>query len=265
MAITLRSRPVNRFFQDKVAVVTGASSGIGKETALALGRAGARVVLVARRGEVLRQVVADNPQLRLLPIVADVTRPEAAAGIVETTLREFGRIDILVNNAGLGMRALVAEVKYEDAQRVMELNFFAVLRCTQAVLPVMRRQHSGQVVNMISILGAIAAPHYAVYSASKFAVRAFSDTLRLEVRRDGIDVISILPGSTDTPFFASQIGGPERGTSMRDLSPACVAETVLLACRRRRREVTLPLVCRVGHWVKRLSPRFVDWSMRGSV
>jgi hypothetical protein len=253
------------FFQDKVVVVTGASSGIGKETALAFGRSGACVVLVARRGELLRQIAGENPQLRLLLIVDDITRPDAATDIVETTLREFGRIDIFVNNAGLGMRAFVADLKFEDAQRVMELNFFAVLRCTQAVLPIMRRQHSGQIVNISSILGAIAPPRYAIYSASKFAVRALSDALRLELRRDGIDVISILPGYTETPFFESQIGGPERGTSMRGLSPSRVAEAILHACERRSREVTLPTLCKVGHWMKRLAPGFVDWTLRGSV
>ena len=98
-------------FHDQVVIVTGASSGIGKETALAFGRAGARVVIVARRGEVLRQIAAENPQLRLLPIPADITDSAAINGVIETALCEFGRIDILVNNAGIGLRATVAETK----------------------------------------------------------------------------------------------------------------------------------------------------------
>ena len=147
----------------------------------------------------------------------------------------------------------------------MELNFFAVVRCTQAVLPVMRQQHRGQIVNISSILGAIATPGHAIYSASKFAVRALSDSLRLEVRRDGIDVISILPGYTATPFFANQIQteGPDLNHfRMRGQSPAHVAQVILRACRHRRREVTLSFICNVGHWAKRLVPGLVDWAIR---
>ena len=254
-------------FHNQVVLVTGASSGIGKETALAFGRAGARVVLVARRGDVLQQIVRDNPALQLLPIAADITQADAVAGMVAATLREFGRIDILVNNAGLGFRAAVADLQFEDARRVMELNFFAVLRCTQAVLPVLRRQRHGQIVNVSSILGVIATPQHAIYSASKFAVRALSDSLRLELCREGIDVISILPGYTDTPFFASQIryGGPERThTRLHGQSPAHVAQVILRACRDRRREVTLMFICQVGHWAKRLVPGLVDWALRRS-
>ena len=256
---------MNSHFHNQVVIVTGASSGIGKETALAFGRAGARVVLVARRAEVLRQIAAENPQLQFLPCPADITQPAAAAEIVAATLRAFGRIDILVNNAGIGLRAAVADLKYADAQRVMELNFFAVLRCTQAVLPVLRQQHRGQIVNISSILGAIATPRHAIYSASKFAVRALSDSLRLEVRRDGIDVISILPGYTATPFFENQIrtDGPDPNHfHLRGQSPAHVAQVILRACRHRRREVTLSFICIVGHWAKRLVPGLVDWAIR---
>ena len=256
---------MNSHFHNQVVIVTGASSGIGKETALAFGRAGARVVLVARRAEVLRQIGAENPQLQFLPFPADITQPAAADEIVAATLRAFGRIDILVNNAGIGLRAAVADLKYADAQRVMELNFFAVLRCTQAVLPVLRQQRRGQIVNISSILGAIATPRHAIYSASKFAVRAFSDSLRLEVRRDGIDVISILPGYTATPFFENQIrtDGPDTNHfHLRGQSPAHVAQVILRACRHRRREVTLTFICQVGHWAKRLLPGLVDWAIR---
>ena len=256
---------MNSHFHNKVVIVTGASSGIGKETALAFGRAGARVVMVARRAELLQQLAAANPQLQLRPFPADITQPDAAAEIVAITFREFGRIDILVNNAGLGLRGPVADMNMADARRVMEINFFAVLHCTQAVLPVLRRQQHGQIVNVSSILGVIATPQHAIYSASKFAVRALSDSLRLEVARDGIDVISILPGYTDTPFFANQIryGGPERShTRLHGQSPAHVAQVILRACRHRRREVTLSFICIAGHWAKRLVPGFVDWCLR---
>ena len=251
------------YFQGQVVIVTGASSGIGKETALAFGRAGARVVMVARRGEVLRQIAAENPQLQLCPLPADITHPAAAAEIVATALREFGRIDILVNNAGLGQRGPFAELDFADARRVMEINFFALLRCTQAVVPVLSRQGGGQIVNISSIVGVIATPQNSIYCASKFAVRALSDSLRLELRAAGIDVISILPGHTATPFFENQIctGGPSRFSSLHGQSPVRVAAVILRACRQRRREVVLTFLGTLGYWAKRLCPGFVDWCL----
>jgi short-subunit dehydrogenase len=255
---------VKSHFHNKVVIVTGASSGIGKETALAFGRDGARVVMVARRGEVLRQIAEANPQLQLRPIPADITTPDAAAEIATTTLREFGRIDILVNNAGIGQRGSFAELNFDDARRVMELNFFALLRCTQAVVPSMRQQGGGQIVNISSIVGVIATPQNSIYCASKFAVQALSDSLRLELGPAGIDVISILPSYTDTPFFDNQIrtSGPARLSSIRGQSPAHVAMVILRACRHRRREVVLTLSGNLGCLVKRLFPGFVDWCLR---
>ncbi|MEI8062444.1 MAG: SDR family NAD(P)-dependent oxidoreductase [Verrucomicrobiota bacterium] len=250
-------------FHNKVVIVTGASSGIGKETALAFGRAGARVIMVARRGEMLRQIASENPQLQLRPLPADITHSDAAVEIVATTLREFGRIDILVNNAGIGQRGLFAELDFGVARRVMDLNFFALLRCTQAVVPVMRRQGSGQIVNISSVVGMIATPQNSIYCASKFAVRSLSDSLRLELRASGIDVISILPGHTETQFFENQIitSGPSRFGSMRGQLPSHVATVILRACRHRRREVVLTLPCILGCWAKRLFPGFVDWCL----
>ena len=255
---------MNSHFHDKVVIVTGASSGIGKETALAFGRAGACVVMVARRGELLRQIAGENPQLRLLPLPADITQPDAATGIIETALREFGRIDILVNNAGIGQRGPFVELNFDDARRVMEINFFALLRCTQAVMPVMRRQGSGQIVNISSIVGVIATPQNSIYCSSKFAVRALSDSLRLELRSAGIDVITILPGHTNTPFFENQIrtgSRPARFSAMPSQSPAHVAAVILRACRHRRREVVLTVPGIAGYWAKRLCPGFVDWCL----
>jgi len=251
--------------KEKVVIITGASSGIGKETALAFARAGARVVIAARREDPLRQLAAANPQL--FPVVADVTSDAAVARLIETTVKEFGRIDILINNAGIGMRALVEKTKPEDARRVMEINFFGVLRCTQAALPVMRRQGAGQIVNIASVLAVIATPRNSIYCASKFALLAFSDALRLEVRSAGIDVITILPGYTDTPFFDNLVryDGSARMSPFAGQRPAHVAQVILRACRHRRRQVALSFLGILGGWSKRLVPGFVDWSLRRSV
>ncbi|MEI6083388.1 MAG: SDR family oxidoreductase [Verrucomicrobiota bacterium] len=251
--------------KDKVVIITGASSGIGKETALAFARAGARVVIAARHEEPLRQLAAAHPGL--FPVAADVTSDADVARLIATTVEKFGRIDILINNAGLGMRAHVEKTKPDDARQVMEINFFGALRCLQAALPVMRRQGAGQIVNISSVLGVIATPRNSIYCASKFALRALSDALRLEVKAAGVEIITILPGYTDTPFFDHLVryDGSARMSPFPGQNPAHVAQAILRACRRRRREVTLSFLGILGCWAKRLVPGFVDWSLRRSV
>ncbi len=241
---------MGNFFLDKVAIVTGASSGIGLATARALAAAGARVVPASRRS---------TPP-------CDVTRDDDVRKLVERVLAEHGRIDILVNNAGIGLRALLVDVKPEDARQVMELNFFAAVRCIQAVLPVMRRQGSGQIVNISSVIGVVATPRNSIYCASKFALRALSDSLRLELHGTGIDVITILPGYTDTPFFDHQIryDGSPRLSPFRGQSPDKVARVILRACRQRRREVALTAPGILGCWLQRLAPGLIEFSLRNS-
>jgi short-subunit dehydrogenase len=237
--------------KDKVVIITGASSGIGRATARAFTGAGAVVVPAAR--------TSDPP--------CDITHPDQVRQLIARTLDRHGRIDILINNAGLGLRGLVAETQPADAQRVLDVNFFAAVDLIQAVLPVMQRQGAGQIVNVSSVIGVVATPRNSIYCASKFALRALSEALRVELRGTGLEVISILPGYTDTPFFQAQIryGGPERLSPFRGQSPAHVARVILHACRRHRREVTLSFLGHLGCWAHRLAPRVVEWSLRRAV
>jgi len=246
-------------FTDKVVIVTGASSGIGRETALVFAAAGARVVAAARNAAALQEIASD----RILPVPTDVTRDDDVRRLVETTLERFGRVDVLVNNAGIGIRATVENTQFADAQRLMDVNFFGVLRCTQAVLPHMKKQGSGQIVNIGSILSLVATPRNSIYSASKFAVRALSDSLRIELRDSGIDVILVMPGYTDTPFFDNQIryGGPARIGPWKGVHPRTVARAIFRACARRKREVVLTVPGKVGALLKRCCPRFLDWTL----
>ena len=153
--------------QGKIVVVTGASSGIGCETALAFARAGAHVALAARNEAKLRELVDVHPGLRdfMLAVPADVTKPDDVEHLFSTVIAQFGRVDILVNNAGIGLRAPIAETVFEDAQRVMDVNFFGALRCIQVALPHLKRQPPvlpqdprAQIVNVGSILSAVATP-----------------------------------------------------------------------------------------------------------
>jgi len=250
-------------FRGRTVIVTGASSGIGRETALAFAEAGANVVLAARRQDVLEGIVDGHRAWceRMLPVRTDVTEDEDVAHLVEATISRFGRVDILVNNAGFGIRATIEETRPEDTRRLMEVNFFGALRCIRAMLPPMKNQRHGQIVNVGSVLSVLSAPRNGIYSASKFALRALSDALRIELRDTGIDVILIMPGYIDTPFFENQIryGGPARISPVKGHHPGKVARAILRACARREREVVLTTPAKLGVWTKRFAPRVLDF------
>jgi uncharacterized protein len=253
-------------FQDKVVVVTGASSGIGLETSLAFARAGARVVLAARTQAKLQAVVDAHSDMRerLHIVPADVTKDEDVRRLVATTIAQFGRVDILINNAGLGMRADIADSPLDDAHCLMETNFYGPLRCIQAVLPHMRQQGAGQIVNIGSVLSAVVAVRNGIYGASKFALLALTDTLRMELHGTGIEVISVLPAYTDTPFFDNmyRYGNKARMSPFKGQHPRQVARAILRACARHKRQVVLTLSARVAIWLHRLSPALLDFIVR---
>jgi short-subunit dehydrogenase len=256
-------------FDGKTVIVTGASSGIGRETALAFAEAGSNVVLAARRQDDLDKIVAEHPLWcdRLLPVRADVTRDDDVARLIDATISRFRKVDILVNNAGAGMRAFVADVHFEDARQLMELNFFGAVRCIQAVLPHMKQQGGGQIVNVGSVLSAFATPRNGIYCASKFALRALSNALRLELRPAGIEVILVMPGYTDTPFFDKMIryDGARHTSPFKGQHPRQVARAILHACRRHKREVVLTVPGHLGVWMARFTPRLLDFALRRSV
>jgi NAD(P)-dependent dehydrogenase (short-subunit alcohol dehydrogenase family) len=255
-------------FQEKVVVVTGASSGIGLETALAFAREGARVVLAARNEAKLREVVNAHPEWRdrLLPVPTDVTQDADVQRLVATTLEKFGRIDILVNNAGIGMRAWFDDMPLDDVRALMDVNLFGPIRCIQAVLPQMRQQRSGQIVNVGSVLSVVVAERNSAYCASKHALLALSDTLRMELHGTGIEVVSVLPAYTDTPFFQNmyRYGGPVRVSPFAGQHPARVARVLLRGCARHKRQVVLTGSARLAIWLRRLSPSFLDFATRVS-
>ena len=257
---------MSAYFQDKVVIVTGASSGIGLETALAFARVGARVVLVARTQAKLQGVVDAHPDLRerLRAVPADVTKDEDVRRLIATTIAQLGRVDILVNNAGIGMRAPVEESPLADTRSLMDVNFYGPLRCIQAVLPQMRQQGAGQIVNVGSILSVVVAARNGVYCASKFALLAMSDTLRMELHGTGIEIISVLPAYTDSPFFDNmyRYGNVARMSPFQGQHPAQVVSAILRGCARHKRQVVLTLSSRIAICLRRLSPRLLDFIVR---
>ncbi len=185
---------------NKVAVVTGASSGIGEATAIALAEIGAKVAVVARRSDRLESVVKriTDSGGQALPIVADVADETQARDMISKTQAEFGRVDILVNNAGVMLLGMIDGADTEDWRRMVNTNILGLLYATHAAVPIMKSQGEGHIVNISSVAGRVAQAGAGVYNATKWAVCGLSEALRQEVHGDKIRVTIIEPGAVAT-------------------------------------------------------------------
>lgn len=189
----------------RVALITGASSGIGEATAERLAKAGYRVFGTSRKGT----SAAGQRLFEMLPL--DVNSDDSVEALVQEVIRRAGRIDLLVNNAGVGVAPAGAEeVSIEQAKSIFETNFFGVLRLTRAVVPYMRQQGSGRILNIGSVLGFLPMPYGALYAASKHAIAGYSESLDHELRTRGIRVSLIEPAYTKTPFDANMLEADEK-------------------------------------------------------
>jgi NAD(P)-dependent dehydrogenase (short-subunit alcohol dehydrogenase family) len=182
----------------QTAIVTGASAGIGEATCLALKDKGFAVYAVARRADRMAHLAEKG----ITPVSADVTDDASMIALVERVVAETGRIDVLVNNAGYGSYGALEEVPMDEARRQFDVNVFGLARLTQLVLPHMRAQGSGRVINVSSVGGRIWEPLGAWYHATKFAVEGLSDSLRAELRPHGVDVVVVQPGAIKTEWAA---------------------------------------------------------------
>jgi short-subunit dehydrogenase len=229
----------------RVAVVTGASSGIGLATATALARAGARPVLVARSEARLRAAArqvaeAAGPPPLLVP--ADVADWAAVQALAARVRREVGPPDVLVSNAGIGHWAPVADLPVERIRRIVDVNFFGAVACTKAFLPAMLERGRGTLVFVSSGFGALPFPNTAAYCASKHALNGFAGSLRAEVEPRGVRVVLVLPGRTRTPFFDTHAYPADvlaRYLLQRAVPPERVARAIVRAILRGRRRVVI--------------------------
>jgi NAD(P)-dependent dehydrogenase (short-subunit alcohol dehydrogenase family) len=245
----------------KIVVITGGSSGIGRATALALARNGARaLVLAARREDALNQVAAEVRALgsEALPIPTDVSRQDQVQALIERALDRFGQVDILVANAGEYIRAPVDQLNIAVIERSMAVNFYGSVYPALAVLPHMRARRSGTIVFVTSMNGKKGIPMDTPYASAKFALSGFAEVLRQELRGQGIAVITIFPGRVDTPMIAN-LHVPWISAK---IPPDAVARAIVHAIRRRQAEVIVPWHARLLHLVNVISPSLADQATR---
>jgi short-subunit dehydrogenase len=246
----------------KNVIVTGASSGIGRATALEMARRGAHLVLAARRTELLEQVAAECRAfgVRAFVVPTDVTKPEDCAQLASAA----GAVDVLVNNAGFAIFDAVADAKPDELRAMMETNYFGTVNCTQAVLPAMLQRGSGTIVNVSSITGIMGFARMSGYCATKFAVIGFTEALRDEVMDRGVRVALVCPGTTETEFFVTAEREKMPGASrlMPGVTPDRVARAICNAAEDGRYRRILPLLGTFYMRLKELSPRLAHLLMR---
>jgi short-subunit dehydrogenase len=229
----------------KVAVVTGASMGIGEAIAKIFVDEGARVVLLSRdagRAEAARERLGQTE--RTLALSCDVRHREEIDRVISLTLHHFGRIDIWINNAGHGLIDSVAQMDIASCRDLFDTNLFGTIAAMQAVIPVMKQQGAGTIINISSVAGHIPLPYSAAYSGSKFAMNAMGKAARIELRKRNINVLTVCPGYVRTDFGANAVRGKDlkkvRPSSVRGITVERVARATLSGYLKQKREVIVP-------------------------
>src|SRR5947209_18719423 len=244
-------------------LITGASQGIGKALAEAAVARGARVLATARSAELLKELESSAKPAAggaLVTLVADVTSDPDRRRTVDALVEHFGGLDVLINNAGIGATGRFADADPNRLRQIMEVNVFGLMETTRTCLPLLTRGVRPAIVNVSSIVGKRGIPGRSEYSASKFAVQGFSEALRAELVLEGIDVMVVNPGLTQTNFPKNMLERKSRleVDHLRGMTPAQVAEATLRALERGTHEVTLTGKGKLLVHVSRFFPRLVD-------
>ena len=230
--------------KNKVVVITGASSGIGRALAREFASKGARLSLGARRTDLLEELRAELPETEILILKTDVSKEDDCRKLMEETIQRFGQIDVLINNAGISMRALFEELDLKVIRQLMDVNFYGTVYCSKYALPHLLKT-KGSLVGVISIAGYVGLPGRTGYSASKFAIRGFLDTLRIENLKKGLHVLVAAPGFTASEVrkVALTNDGSQQGETPRNEDKIMSAEECALhivrAVEKRKRELIL--------------------------
>lgn len=250
---------------DKVVVITGASSGIGRALALEYAKRGASLSLAARRINLLIELKNELPGADILIVQTDVSIESDCKNLIDSTIKHFGGIDILINNAGLSMRALFDEIELKSFKQLMDVNFYGTVYCTKYALPHLIKS-KGSLVGIISVAGHVALPARSAYSASKFAIRGFLDTIRVENRYNGLHVLVAAPGFTTSEVRKSALtalGTPQGDTPRVEekmMSAEQCAYLVANSIGKRHRSLVLTfLFGKMSVFLGKFFPSMVDW------
>jgi len=246
----------------KVALITGASSGIGASCAKLLRQCGARLALTALPSEHFKDEESDSRLVVTGDITSEVTRLE----VVNRTIERFGQIDVLINNAGVGQYGYPTEVDTEISKRMFDVNVFSALALTQLAVPHMLARRSGTIVNMGSVGGKVSLPWAVMYCATKWALHCVNDSLHRELSGTGIRVMKVCPGIVDTKFRDHVLAGaaPRRVEGIRRVvSPDEVAIALIRGVERGKRTVFVPRIGFLFTSLDFFAPRVMDWYLRG--
>lgn len=251
----------------KIALVTGASGGVGAATAKAMAQAGAQVLLLARREAELQRVAeeirAAGGQARVYPV--DLTDVEAIEAVAKRITEEVGPPDILVNNAGSGRWKFLEDTTPEEAWQMMELPYFAAFNVTRAFLPAMRARDSGRIVNVSSVGSRFVWPGATAYLAARWAVRGFTEALRADLYRTGIGVTLFESGVIESEYWQHNPGSRERvpkiATMIPNLTPEQVGRAIVSGVRRNKRLIVIPFMMKTIYLQHFFFPWVVQWLM----
>lgn len=246
-------------YSGKVVVITGASSGIGRESAIQFAKLGAHVALVARRRDKLEEVAREiaGYQVQSLVFPCDVSKKDDVTMMSRAVLEKFGTVDVLVNNAGFGIYGNFNDQNLDDLESQIATNYLGMTYCTKAFLPRMLERRSGHIVNVASVAGSFGIPSMASYCASKFAMLGFSEALYHELRGSGVGVTVVSPIMVRTGFFDHKsFSKMPRYTA--SLSASTVARAVIRASSSPRLEIVTPQIVRIAIWLKQTLPYLIN-------
>jgi len=262
---------MNHYWQNKVVLVTGGSSGLGRIIAESFGRAGARLAIAALEEADVRQAAGEmqNTGIETVAICADITKQQDVERMTTETVSHYGQLDVLVNNAGRSMRGKLLDTMPEQFQSLFDLNVLGTIRCTQAAMPHLLKTR-GHIVNIGSLAAKSASRWVGAYPVSKFAVAAFSQQLRLELGPEGIHTLLVCPGpikrdserlyplegTTGIPQDALK---PGAGVKVGKIDPQWLAARILDACERRKPELVVPARARLLFAIAQIFPSLGDW------
>lgn len=242
-------------------IITGASAGIGKAYAFAFAEQGCDLILAARSKEKIDSLAEEIRQkynVKVLSVPTDVSDEEQAKNLINIALEQFDHIDILINNAGIGSYGYIHETSISDMKKIMDVNFWGMVHCTHSILPSMIRRRKGRIVNVSSVVGKIALPTMGAYSATKFAMKGFSDSLRVEMKKYGIGVTVICPTSTKTDFVGNAFDGNKLKDDIFGMSSERVAKETINAILDNKREHILGIGENIGVTINSNFPNLID-------